>query len=173
MNDEIHDPGPKQPNREHLDLEHFVPYRLSILSNTVSGAIARLYAEEFDMTIPEWRIMAILGMAAPLSANEVAEKTRMDKVQVSRAVARLLEAGRIEREVDKADRRRSVLRLSPKGKRDHNRIAPLALASEERLLAGLSATELRQLEALLTRLQTAADAVAAADGIVGVKVPEK
>ena len=156
-----------------LDLARFVPYRLSILSNTVSGAIARLYATEFDMTIPEWRVMAVLGMAAPLSANEVAEKTRMDKVQVSRAVARLLEAGRLERDTDSADRRRSHLRLSKKGERDHNRIAPMALAAEARLLGGLSETELRQFEGLLTKLQSAADAVAEADGVLGVRVPER
>lgn len=159
-------------DQHRLDLESFVPYRLSILSNTVSGSIARLYASTFDMTIPEWRVMAVLGMAAPLSANQVAEKTRMDKVQVSRAVSRLLAAGHIERDTDSADRRRSRLRMSKSGEAVYNRVAPLALSAEARLLSGLTDTELRQFDRLLTKLQTSAEAIAAEEGEQpGVKVP--
>lgn len=159
-------------DQHRLELETFIPYRLSVLSNTVSGSIARLYASAFDMTIPEWRVMAVLGMAAPLSANQVAEKSRMDKVQVSRAVARLLDAGHVERDTDSLDRRRSHLRLSKTGEQVYNQIAPLALAAEARLLAALSPEELAQFEALLTKLQRNADEIAAEDGeLPGVRVP--
>lgn len=159
-------------DQHRLELERFVPYRLSILSNTVSGSIARLYASSFDMTILEWRVMAVLGMAAPLSANEVAEKTRMDKVQVSRAVARLLDAGRIERDTDDQDRRRSLLRMSKKGEQAYNQIAPLALAAEARLLNGLTEAELRQFDKLLAKLQKSADEMATeAGGVAGIKMP--
>jgi DNA-binding MarR family transcriptional regulator len=47
-------------------------------------------------------------------ANAVAERTAMDKVAVSRAVAHLLERGLLTREMHGDDRRRSVLTLSPK-----------------------------------------------------------
>ena len=57
--------------------------------------------------------MAVLGPDAPLSASDVCERTRMDKVQVSRAVARLLEKGLVSRKTAPDDRRRSV--LSPLG----------------------------------------------------------
>lgn len=62
-----------------LGLDTFLPYRLSVLANTVSSAFARLYADRFDLTIPEWRVMAVLGSQAPLSAGEVAARTAMDK----------------------------------------------------------------------------------------------
>ena len=42
-----------------LNLERFLPYRLSVLSNTVSSRIAKSYAR-FQLTIPEWRVMAVL-----------------------------------------------------------------------------------------------------------------
>jgi len=54
----------------HLELDRFVPYRLSVLSNVVSRAFALLYAERFDLAIPQWRVLAVLGMAAPQSAGE-------------------------------------------------------------------------------------------------------
>ena len=72
-----------------LDLAAFLPYRLSVLANTISRSFARLYAARFDLTIPEWRVMAVLGAYAPLSAGDVAARTAMDKVGVSRAVARM------------------------------------------------------------------------------------
>ena len=35
-----------------LDLETFLPYRLSVLSNRISNAIARVYARRFGLSIP-------------------------------------------------------------------------------------------------------------------------
>ena len=125
------------PDRDILDLEHFLPYRLSVLSNRISQDIARLYADRFGLGITEWRVLAVLGRRDGLSAREVAERTAMDKVAVSRAVASLLEAGRIERETHGDDRRRSVLRLSPAGRAIYEDVAPMALAYQRRLLEGL------------------------------------
>ena len=135
-----------------LDLEHFLPYRLSVLSNRVSGAIARVYSERFGLGVTEWRVMAVLGRYPGLSASEVAQRTAMDKVAVSRAVAGLIEAGRLLRETHGQDRRRSVLRLSPAGHRIYDAIAPLALAFERRLLEGVDPRERALLFRLLDRL---------------------
>ena len=135
-----------------LDLEHFLPYRLSVLSNRVSSAIARVYVERFALGVTEWRVMAVLGRYPDLSANEVAQRTAMDQVAVSRAVARLVEAGRLEREVHDDDRRRSVLRLSEAGYRIHDEVAPLAMGFERRLLEGMDAAERELLFRLLDRL---------------------
>ncbi|AXK70850.1 MarR family transcriptional regulator [Lysobacter sp. TY2-98] len=135
-----------------LDLEHFLPYRLSVLSNRVSGAIAQMYSERFGLGVTEWRVMAVLGRYPDLSAGEVAQRTAMDKVAVSRAVAGLVEAGRVERETHDDDRRRSVLRLSAEGVAIHDQVAPLALTFEKRLLDGMSADERDVLFRLLDRL---------------------
>jgi DNA-binding MarR family transcriptional regulator len=141
---------------ELLVLEDFLPYRLSILSNRVSRAIARRYAKTSDLTIPEWRIIAVLGRRPGLTAKEVAEATEMDKVAVSRAVARLVAARRVAARADLEDARRQMLELTPQGESVHARIAPIALASEQRLLSALDARERAQLDVLLDRLLDAA-----------------
>jgi len=147
----------KSPRREGvLVLEQFLPYRLSVLSNTVSGRIAKSYAERFSLTVPEWRVMAVLGRFPGLTAGEVTERTAMDKVQVSRAVARLLKTRRIERRVVDGDRRALHLFLTNEGKSVYSEIVPLALDYERRLGASLSAGERAQLEKLLAKLTTAA-----------------
>ncbi|MBK8066322.1 MAG: winged helix-turn-helix transcriptional regulator [Rhodanobacteraceae bacterium] len=138
-----------------LDLERFLPYRLSVLSNTISEALATLYGERFNLSVTQWRVIAVLGRYPDLSAVEVAERTRMDKVAVSRAVAELIDSGRLDREVDRLDRRRSVLNLSAAGRRAYEEIAPLALACEARLLSALSAREREALEGILDKLTTA------------------
>lgn len=144
----------KKNNRE-LILEEFLPYRLAILSHTVSTSIARAYDQRFGLTIPEWRVIAILGRFPGLSAVEVAERTMMDKVAVSRAVTKLIKNGRIDREFADADRRRSILNLTEAGRKVHDEIAPLALGIEDDLLHGLSAEQIGTLneviEALLVR----------------------
>jgi len=141
-----------RPGHAELDLEHFLPYRLSVLSNRLSSMIARIYTERFALSITEWRVMAVLGRYPDLSANEVAQRTAMDKVAVSRAVARLLDAGRLKREIHGDDRRRSVLRLSEGGYKIYDEVAPMALAFERRVLDGIDENERALLFRLLDRL---------------------
>lgn len=138
--------------KKQLILEDFLPYRLSILSNTVSSTIANTYDKRFGLSIPEWRVIAVLGRFPGLSAVEVAERTLMDKVAVSRAVSKLLKGGRIDRQFADADRRRSILNLSEEGRRVHDEIAPLALQFEEDLLHGLGEDEIHTLNVLIERL---------------------
>lgn len=121
-----------------LELDRFLPYRLSVLSNIVSTAISGAYEKRFGLTIPEWRVMAVLATTPGLSAAEVAQRTAMDKVAVSRAVASLLRERRIVRQTARADRRRSLLRLSAAGRKVYAQVVPVALDYERDLLAPLS-----------------------------------
>lgn len=135
-----------------LELEKFLPYRLSVLAQIVSESLHDLYAGPFDLTVTEWRVMAALGRFAPLTASDVGQRIVMDKVAVSRAVARLLKRGFVDRAVDSADRRRVSLRLSPHGQSVHARIVPLALEYEGRLYDALTADERNQFDALAGKL---------------------
>jgi DNA-binding MarR family transcriptional regulator len=144
---------PETSTTLELDLGNFLPYRLSVLSNTVSTAIAGAYAQRFGLTIPQWRVIAVLARTPGLSAAAVAERTAMDKVAVSRAVAGLKRAGRTRRAMARSDRRRSMLTLTARGREVYARIVPWALEYERRLLAELSVPEQSQFDLLLARLQ--------------------
>jgi DNA-binding MarR family transcriptional regulator len=135
-----------------LKLEHFLPYRLSILSNTVSQSIATEYQDRFELSMTEWRVMTILARFPEISAREVVDRSAMDKVAVSRAVARLVNAGRVDRGIHDGDKRRSVLQLSEAGWAIHDEVAPLARAHERDLLAKLEDGEREQLERILDKL---------------------
>jgi DNA-binding MarR family transcriptional regulator len=147
---------PKSKPTDLLVLEDFLPYRLSILSNRVSSAIAKRYAKAFNLTIPEWRVIAVLGRTPGLTAKEVAEATEMDKVAVSRAVARLVAARRVAAAEDRDDARRQRLTLTGAGAALHAKIAPLALETEQKLLSALDARDRAMLDRLIARLSNAA-----------------
>jgi DNA-binding MarR family transcriptional regulator len=137
---------------DELILENFMPYRLARLSSTVSTAVAREYAKQFGLSIPEWRVIAVLGRSPGLSAVEVAEQTFLDKVAVSRAVTKLIKSGRIDRQFADADRRRSILNLSEKGRDVHDGVADLALEFERSLLDGLDSDEIARFDRVMDRL---------------------
>ena len=141
-------------DRTPLELERFLPYRLSILSNRMSQAIAREYQQRFHLSMTEWRVMAVLARfnGDGLSAREVAERTAMDKVAVSRALARLTTAGRVSRATHNGDKRRSVLRLTAKGWKIHDTVAPRARAHEREMLDQLTVEERRVLTQVLDKL---------------------
>jgi DNA-binding MarR family transcriptional regulator len=122
------------PSKTRLDLDSFVPYRLSVLTNRVSSAIARHYSQRFDLSVPEWRVIAVLGQAPGLSARDVAKRTAMDKVQVSRAVQSLLAAKRLTRTAHLQDGRIAHLSLSARGQAIYDEVVPLALSLERQFL---------------------------------------
>ena len=135
-----------------LDLKKFLPYQLSVVTNRISASFARLYSEKFNLSISEWRVMAVLGQQPGLSADEVCSETEMDKVPVSRAVSKLLDKRLLQRNFSGRDRRRSILCLSEAGYGMYAQIVPLALAYEAELKAALTEQELAQLEILLNKL---------------------
>lgn len=142
------------PGHAAIALEKFIPYQLSIVSNTVSEAIAREYRQRFDLGMTEWRVMAVVARfdGDGLSARAVARLTAMDKVAISRALARLVRKGLVLRRTHDGDKRRSVLRLSAAGWRIHDAVAPLARRHERAFLAALDAEEQRWLARILGKL---------------------
>lgn len=134
-------------------LERFVPFRLSVLANRMTRAVAGVYVRRFNVSAPEWRTLAVLGRFGAMTANNVVERTAMDKVRVSRAVTRLLELGYITRRTDPLDRRRAILDLTASGHNVYRQIAPRALAVERELLQALDPDERAAFEAAISKLE--------------------
>jgi DNA-binding MarR family transcriptional regulator len=145
---------------EEFILESFLPYRLSLLSNTVSRGVSTAYRKAHGLSVTEWRVVAVLGRFPALTASEVAQRTAMDKVAISRAVKRLQQRRLVTRSPHREDRRRLPLRLTPGlGEALFAQVVPKALACEARLLAALNEQEKAALDRLLVKLQAAAEAL--------------
>ncbi|HEY8571979.1 MarR family transcriptional regulator [Phenylobacterium sp.] len=143
-----------------LQLDGYLPYRLSVASNAVSGLIARAYQDRFGLTIPQWRLVCVLAEDGGLTQGQLVARTVMDKVTVSRAAQGLQKRALVARSDHHADGRSHVLALTDEGRALHAEIAPLALAYEAALISGLSPEEVALLKRLLGRLQAAAGQLA-------------
>jgi DNA-binding MarR family transcriptional regulator len=155
--------APSQPRQDaaagDLKLDAYLPYRLSVASNAVSGLIARAYEDRFGLSIPQWRLICVLAEDGPLTQAAIVTRTGMDKVTVSRAAQGLSKRRLVQRADHTSDGRSHLLSLSLEGARLHAEISPLALAYEAALIAGLAPSEVALLKRLLIRLQGAANAL--------------
>ncbi|MGJ3646859.1 MarR family winged helix-turn-helix transcriptional regulator [Sphingomonas sp. GlSt437] len=142
-----------------LRLDRFLPYRLSIVSNSVSAAVATSYQALFGLKIPEWRIIAVIAEGEAMTQQAIGARTRMDKVTVSRAAIALVERGLLDRRPNPDDQRSHLLSLSPAGRALYENVAPQALALEARMFGAFSADEIEHFTAMLDRIEAAAAAL--------------
>jgi DNA-binding MarR family transcriptional regulator len=142
-----------------LKLDTFLPYRLSVVSNRVSAAIATAYDRLFALKIPEWRLIAVIAEGQAITQQAVGVATRMDKVTVSRAAQALAERGLIARQPNMGDRRSHLLTLTATGRALYDQVAPKALEMEAAIFEQLDPAERRTLAAMLELIEAAAAAV--------------
>jgi DNA-binding MarR family transcriptional regulator len=149
----------KQTNR----LGDFLPYKLSTTSNAVSGRIAQEYRSRFGLSVPEWRVMAVLGDTGAMTQRELTQHTVMDKVAVNRACKVLEDRGLAVRRPNAQDGRSHLLELTAEGKAMHGQIMPLALEMERRLFANFTDDEVENFRSLLKRVREEVDDLDADD----------
>ena len=143
------------PKGARLRLDEFLPYRLSFTSNLVSETIARAYQALFGLTIPEWRLVAVIAEHDGITQQAIGLRTRMDKVTVSRAAVSLTGRGLIERRPNQEDRRSHLLVLSAAGRRLYAEVVPKALELEARVFGAFTGAELDSFKAMLRRIDEA------------------
>lgn len=140
-----------------LQLDGYLPYRLSVASNAVSRLIARAYEDRFGLTIAQWRLIAVLGEHGPLTQQAIGARTVMDKVTVSRATQGLVKRRLVQRAPHDADGRSHHLTLSKGGERLYSEVAPVALEYEARLLERFEPAAIEDLKRVLRHLERAAE----------------
>lgn len=129
-----------------FDLAHFLPYRLSVLAARVSADFNAVYAERFDLSVPEWRVLAHLVQGGDVSVREIHVRVNMDKSKVSRAAQQLELRGLVSKAEHARDRRLVSLSLTDAGQALMAEIEPLALRFEAELLSKLSSSDRDALE---------------------------
>jgi DNA-binding MarR family transcriptional regulator len=140
-----------------LVLDTYLPYRLSVASNKVSTLISKAYEARFGLSVPQWRLLVILSEGVALSQKDVVDRSAMDKVTISRAVAALLGRGLLIRTNRAHDRRVDVLSLSDAGRTIVAEVTPLVLGFEASLINAIGQDEARALATMLRALEARAD----------------
>ncbi|HEX3618621.1 MAG TPA: MarR family transcriptional regulator [Solirubrobacteraceae bacterium] len=92
------------------------------------------------------------GNPYELNPSELMSATMLSSGGMTKRLDRLAEAGLVERRPDPGDRRGTLVRLTPRGRKAIDNALPVHLENEERLLSRLSAAERGRLDALLRKL---------------------
>lgn len=139
-------------SRTDLRLNSFLPYVLNNLAERVSAGLSSIYVAEYQLSIPEWRVIANLAEHQTLNARQIVAFTTMEKSKVSRAVSNLSERGLVSQQRAEGDSRAKDLTLTDAGKDLYRSIVPRVLDWERDLLAEMSSGEYRDLMYLLEKL---------------------
>ncbi|WP_299362968.1 MarR family transcriptional regulator [uncultured Paracoccus sp.] len=98
-----------------MQIESFFPYRLAVTAEAFSRQLVAVYGRGHGLSREEWRLLFLLEESGGLNSLELAQRTSLDKVQVSRAASRLERKGLITRSVLGSDRRLRDYRITGQG----------------------------------------------------------
>ncbi|MEU6610243.1 MarR family transcriptional regulator [Streptomyces shenzhenensis] len=144
-----------------LTITELLSFRLHSVANAISRSAALRYRREFDVSLGEWRTIALLGARAPLTLNRLARLAALDKAQMSRMVSKLAERGFVQRE-DGAGRS-TQLTLTRRGQSVYRGLIAAANERDAAFLTCLTPHEQEVLDSALTKLATLARALESAE----------
>jgi DNA-binding MarR family transcriptional regulator len=144
--------GGHDPQAAPLKLEEFLPYQLNVMASLVSQALSRIYADRYDIDVPQWRILVTLGQYETMTAKAIGAHSHMHKTKVSRAVVALEQRKLVVRRENRADRREAFLSLTPAGRAIYHDLAPGALDFARRLFETVDPADRTAFERAVTRL---------------------
>jgi len=107
----------------------------------------------------DFRVLEVLLNKGPLPVNVIGPKVNLTPGSISVAVDRLLAKGFVSRTESSEDRRVRVVALTPRGKSVITPIFRAHVETMEKVFAGLSRHELRQLEQQLKRVGKQAESL--------------
>ena len=144
-----------------LKLEDFLPYRLNVCANIVSNALSRIYAERYNIGVPEWRVLVTLGQFGMMTAKAIGIHSHMHKTKVSRAVAMLERRKLVTRRANRDDLREAFLSLTPAGRDIYSDLAPSALEFARKLMETVEPADRAALGRALNKLTERSAQIAA------------
>ena len=143
--------------RERPDLD-FTPVgivnRLGRVRRQLERRLAEVFAEH-DLTAADFLVVVNLRRAGEpycMPQARLMDALGLTSGTVSLRLDRLVKAGTVARQPDPNDRRGSLIRLTEKGQRLFDLIAPQHLANEDRLLSALTEDQRNTLANLLRHL---------------------
>ena len=143
--DIVNQPG-AEPEGNVLELVH------SVMHSYRSQQYRFLRDGPHDITHMDGKVLGFFGRHPGATQKDLAQHSGRDKAQLARLIKGLRERGLLAAVADEADRRNLHLSLTADGQAVQRALQQQARRLSARAVAGLSATEQRQLFALLQRV---------------------
>lgn len=144
----------------HLNVEDFLTSKLTRLANALRTNLTKPYLEQFGLSLPEWRLLALVARFAPMRFSEVTARSAMDKGQVSRTLRVMATRGLTKTKTIKDRGSRStealaapvMVSITPKGTALYKAVLPVARKRQADLLLTLNESERSSLYAIIDKL---------------------
>ena len=94
-----------------------LPYRLLLLARMIDRQASRKLQADFNISLAEWRVLAFVGVSGPSTAATIGTHGRIDRAEISRAVAALERKGLATREPHPTNRRKLIIKPTERGER--------------------------------------------------------
>lgn len=133
------------------DFSHSLPMALLNAREKVMEEF-RPMLRGFALTEQQWRVIRILVEASPIEATELAARSRILAPSLTRILQNLELRSLISRRAIRADQRRAAIRLTARGRRLFNRVAPHSETHYASITTALGAGKLNKLFSLLEEL---------------------
>ncbi len=143
-----------RPDGKGLSVHDFLTTMFSHTSNGLRRTITLPYAERFDLSVSEWRILSVLAHLGSLPFPDVVTEAAADKAQVSRTLQLLGKRGLARLEQPPTGRKGMVCHMTPKGQTLYEKVMPEARRSQAAMILKLSPEERRTLYSVLRKLRS-------------------
>ncbi|MEM8552243.1 MAG: MarR family winged helix-turn-helix transcriptional regulator [Pseudomonadota bacterium] len=127
-------------------------WRVNFLANFFVGPLYRELQERYGLSRPQFVVLYCLAQQPGLVARDVSLVTGLPKNSISRAVSELLNAGRVRRGTDDADKRAKPLSLTAQGDALLAEVVPLFIARQTAMLEPLDPDEKLMFQRLLDKI---------------------
>ena len=144
------------PNSELVPLARSVGYHIRQLAETWQSAMD-VEAEAHGVTVSQWRYLRELWEEDGLSSGELTRRVGRQGPTTVVAVQLLEREGLVTVAKSDADRRKSFIRLTPRGRRLAATMSPLIRDVNHRAMSDLSDAEIRTFKRLIVRIQRRLD----------------
>lgn len=139
-----------------LPVEQFLTYRLHALHSALNRQAIEILGRVSGLGLPEWRVVALLGTGATLTARKIGQTSAIDKGLLSRTLAALEQRGLIVTARDARDRRLVKVTLTAKGQATYDKTIPHMQARQRALMKALNKSEQTAVFAIFDKLLSAA-----------------
>lgn len=150
---------PAPNDQTSFDITSLLGYRMSRLSAAIGQAADKDAGKLAGLGLPEYRVLVVLASSEPQGVAGLQEAMLIDKAWISRTLGKLVDKGMAVSAADENDARRTIFRLTAKGRRAAKALIDRAAQRQELILRGISDPDRKRLVELLSRVQENVDAM--------------
>ena len=130
---------------------------MSRAQNKLNAQATQILKSRSGLTLVEWRIIQLLKLFEGAPMTKLASEVQMDKGQLSRKIAAMLNKGLLTATPDETDNRKQTLRLTDKAMAINAAMMPIMQKRQDMLVSDVTDEELEVFFKVLGKIDEAAE----------------